>query len=63
MRRLSEREVLEFIITSGMKKWIILSDLRQYFIEFVVMHGIEMPRGNGVKYVLREVIKLYDFFR
>ena len=51
MRMLVERDVLDFIIYSGTKKWIVLIDSLQYFLEFVVMHETEMPRVNGVKYV------------
>ena len=51
MRMLVERDVLDFIIYSGTKNWIVLIDSLQYFLEFVVMHETEMPRVNGVKYV------------
>ena len=63
MHRLVEREVLEFIIPGGTKKWIILRELCQEFLEFFVVHKTEMPRFNVVKDFKREGIKLrMDFY-
>ena len=49
MRGIFKREVIEFITPCGTKKWIILRELCQYFLEFVIMHETEMTRVNGVK--------------
>ena len=50
MHRLVERELLEFIIPGGTKKWIILLESCQDFLDFVVMYKTEMPDFNGMKY-------------
>ena len=54
---------LEFIRPGGTKRWIILCDLRQDFLEFVVMYKTEIPRVNGMKDVQREGIELCEIFR
>ena len=38
MRIVVKWEVLEFIRTGVMKKWILLSESLQYFLELVVMY-------------------------
>ena len=62
MRMVSKREVLEFIIPGGMKKLIILRELRQDFIGFLVMHKTEIPLVNVVKDFQREGIKMRTDF-
>ena len=49
MHKLVEREVLEFLRPGGTKKWVILRDLRQGFLEFFVIQKTEMPLFNVVK--------------
>ena len=53
MRIVVKWEVLEFIRTGVMKKWILLSESLQYFLELVVMYKTEMPCINGMKDVRR----------
>ena len=43
--------VLEFIRTGLMKKCIVMCDLRQYFLEVVVMHRTQMSSVNVMKCV------------
>ena len=62
MRRVSEQEVLEFIIYGGTNEWILLRESRQEFIEFVVMYETEIPCVNGMKYVQNKAIKLCEIF-
>ena len=62
MRRLVEREVLEFIISCGTQNWILLGELLQDFLEFFVMHKTKIPLINVVKDVRREGIKLSTKF-
>ena len=49
MSSVVEREVIEFIIPCGTKKWIILGELHQEFLEFFVMKKTEMPLVNVLK--------------
>ena len=49
MCRIVKGEILEFIINSGTKRWILVCELRQDFIEFLVMYKNEIPRVNVVK--------------
>ena len=59
----SRTEVLDLIIPGGMKKWIILSESRQDFLEFFVMQNTEMPCVNFMKDVQRVgVLKLHADF-
>ena len=37
MHRVIEWDALEFIRPGGMNKWILMCELRQEFLEFVVM--------------------------
>ena len=48
MHRVVERGVLEFIIPGLTKKWIILRELYQDFLDFFVLYRTEMPRFNVV---------------
>ena len=48
MFRVAEREVLDFIIPGGTKKWILLCGSRQDFLVFSVMYKTEIPRVNVV---------------
>ena len=47
------QELLEFIITFGIKKWIILCGSRKDILEFVVIYKTEMPCVNSMKDVQR----------
>ena len=58
MLRVVEQEVLEFIIPVGMKKWIILRELIQDFLEVYLIYETEILCVNIMKGVLREGIKL-----
>ena len=42
------QEVLDFIIPSGINEWILLHDLRQDFIKFVVMYETLITCVNGM---------------
>ena len=49
MHRVVRQEVLEFIRPRGMKKWIILDESCQEFLEFLVMHKTKIQFVNVVK--------------
>ena len=63
MHRVFEREVIGFIRSRGRKKWILLGDLCQEFIEVFVMHKNGIPLVNVEKDFQREGIKLRASFR
>ena len=44
-----KQEILEFIRPGGMKKWILLCELHQEFLEFVVMYDPGISCVNGMK--------------
>ena len=62
IRRVDKQELLEFIIPCGTKKWIILGELRQYFLEFFAMHKTGIPLVNVTKDFRREGIKIHTNF-
>ena len=47
--KVSEVDIHEFIRHVGTEKWILLCDLRQYWLEVVVIYETQMPRVNGMK--------------
>ena len=49
MHRVVRREVLEFIRPGGIKRWIILDESCQEFLEFLVMHKTKIQFVNVVK--------------
>ena len=57
IRSVFRQEVLEFIIPGGTKKWVLLSESCQDFLELVVMGNTEIPLDNSMKDVQREDIK------
>ena len=61
MYRVVERELLEFIIPGGTKKWIILRESWKYFMDCFVMYNTETSHVNGMKDFWREGIKLCYF--
>ena len=57
MFRVVKWDVLEIILPGGTNKCILLCELFQDFLEFVVMYKTAMPSVNGMKYVQREGFK------
>ena len=58
MHKVDKGDVLEFIGSVGMKKWIVLCELCQGWFEVVTIYVTKMSRVNGMKYFLWEDIKL-----
>ena len=62
IHRVVEQELIQFIIPSGTKMWILLHDLCQHLLKLVVMYKTKIPRVDVMKGVQREGIKLCEIF-
>ena len=62
MHKVVERDAREFIRPGGTKKCIVKCELRQDFIEVVLIYKNQIPRVNGMKDFRREGIELCAIF-
>ena len=50
MHTVFERGLIEFVRPGGTKKWIVIRELHQDFVEDVIMHDTLISCVNGMKY-------------